>query len=278
MNPFTTARDEHMTRVFIKDVPLSVGDDLIRATLEGKKYKIRGDITRQQLRVGGQLTNCLNGDRIVYIDPPTQPLPRFLAVGNVFRARAFHAGQPERQGTGTVTCSTCLESGHHASTCQNLVKCRSCKQSGHLSHSCPANVSQQRHGNADNGTPISIEKLAGESPADNTPREAGETLRNAARVPQDDDNARVRKVRQTGISDFLRAKDTDAGSASQEQDSRERASDAESASHYSTTHDDGEEQFSSCNSSSSEEEQSPLSPEMIRDTFPSEEYRGLQEL
>ena len=63
------------------------------------KCTVRGEITRQQLRVGGRLTNCLNGDRIVYIDPPSKPLPRFLVihVGSIFRTRAFHAHRPTRE-------------------------------------------------------------------------------------------------------------------------------------------------------------------------------------
>lgn len=266
MNPFTKARDEHMTRVMIKDVPLSVGDDLIRATLEGMKCKIRGEIVRQQLRVNGQLTNCLNGDRVAYIDPPSQPLPRFLVIANVFRARAFHVGQPdERQETRTVICSRCLERGHHASTCSNPVKCRTCKGTGHLSHSCPGNTSQQSHGNADNRAPPPTKDPADESPANNTPlHESSAPLRNVARGSQDDvgKSTAGRKTRQIDISDFLRSKDTVAAASSAQQlkETHQRASDVDGASYYSTTHD-GEDDFTSCCSISSDEEHSPLSPE-----------------
>ena len=132
-NPYTQARNEHLTRITIKDVPLSVGDELIKQSLEKLKCNIRGDIIRQKLRVNGQLINCLNGDRVCYIDPQSQPLPRSITIANLFRARLFHIGQPERP----TSCSKCLETGHFTSQCVNAVKCRSCKKAGHVSANCP---------------------------------------------------------------------------------------------------------------------------------------------
>lgn len=132
INPFTKTNNEELTRVTIKDIPLSVGDDLLKASLEKLKCKVKGQIIRQKLRVNGQLVNCLNGDRVCYIEPPSQPLPRMLNVANIFRGRAFHTGQPEQ----VKNCSKCLETGHHTSQCTNEVKCRICKNSGHKSTSC----------------------------------------------------------------------------------------------------------------------------------------------
>ena len=261
VNPYTKTKDEHMTRVLIKDVPLSVGDDQIKATLQTMKYTVRGDITRQQLRVGGKLTSCLNGDRIVYIDPPSQPLPRFLVISNVFRARAFHAGQPEKRDSVIVTCSKCLESGHHASTCQNEVKCRSCKQSGHYSYTCNATSATSQI--VDNGAAQPTDTPANDSSASPTGQAADnaqrETLRKTEGDPQKDVSTRVRIPRQVDISDFLKSCRVN-GAAAAPQDLRQGVSDPESISQYSTTRDD-EDAFSSCCPSSSEGEQSPLSPE-----------------
>ena len=67
-NPFTQAKNEHLTRVTIKDVPLSVNDELISLTLARMKCQIRGEIMRQKLRVYGHLISCLNGDRVCYIE------------------------------------------------------------------------------------------------------------------------------------------------------------------------------------------------------------------
>ena len=139
LNPFTKSRDENLTRVVIKDIPLSFSDDAIRAQLQAMKYEIQGDIYRQKLRVNGQLINCLNGDRMLYISPPTQPLPRKLLFGNLFMARIYHPGQPEHTGGGQVTCSRCLEFGHHVSRCSNDVRCQVCKQTGHMKNECPEN-------------------------------------------------------------------------------------------------------------------------------------------
>ena len=51
LNPFTKSRNENLTRVSIKDIPLSVNDDVIRTTLQAMKCDIHGDIYRQKLRV-----------------------------------------------------------------------------------------------------------------------------------------------------------------------------------------------------------------------------------
>ena len=53
VNPFTRSKDENLTRVTIKDVPLSVSDEVIRSTIENLKCQIQGDIYRQKLRVTG---------------------------------------------------------------------------------------------------------------------------------------------------------------------------------------------------------------------------------
>ena len=135
-NPYTKSKNEHLTRVLVKDVPLSVGDELIKCTLEIMKCKVRGDVIRQKRRVNNELIDCLNGDRVCYIDPPSQPLPRSIVVANLFRARVFHVGQPE----SVTTCSKCLETGHHASQCRNGVKCKNCRKTGHISSSCPDSV------------------------------------------------------------------------------------------------------------------------------------------
>ena len=58
LNPFTQLRDDNLTRVCVKDVPLSVDDDLIRLELQAMKHEVRGPVHRQKLRVNGQLTSC----------------------------------------------------------------------------------------------------------------------------------------------------------------------------------------------------------------------------
>ena len=134
LNPLSREKEEYLTKLTVKDIPLSVSDELIKAELEAKKYEVKGAIIRQKLRVNGQLINCYNGDRVVYIRPPSQPLPRKFVLANSFVARIFHLGQPKT----VLTCSKCLGSGHHASTCNAEVRCRKCKESGHVQSSCTA--------------------------------------------------------------------------------------------------------------------------------------------
>lgn len=146
-NPYTKSANEHLTRITIKDIPLSVSDELLKSTLNRMKYQVRGDVIRQKLRVNGELIDCFNGDRVCYIDPPSQPLPRMIVFANLFRARVFHVGQPER----VTTCSRCLENGHHVSQCGNSVKCKNCHKVGHISSACPDSVNTAAPGNAQAG-------------------------------------------------------------------------------------------------------------------------------
>ena len=138
-NPFTRSHDENLTRVVIKDVPLSVSDDMIRHEIQSMKHEIKGDIIRQKLRVNGQLTNCLNGDRVLFISPPSQPIPRKIVIGKIFRARVYHDGQPT-PNVRIPTCSRCLETGHHVSQCNNALKCQLCRKEGHMKSGCPGNA------------------------------------------------------------------------------------------------------------------------------------------
>ena len=190
LNPFTQSREENLTRVVIKDIPLSVSDDLIRLELQTMKQDIKGDIIRQKLRVTGQLINCLNGDRVLYITPPSQPIPRKITIGNIFRTRVYHNGQPTTN-TGTPTCSRCLEKGHHVSQCNNAVKCQTCRKDGHVRSECPEG---NRH-TARGATQAADSQLP--KPRD-TPDEPNRDGRND-RSNESRDSGR----RQTSLADFL---------------------------------------------------------------------------
>ena len=134
-NPFLTNGNENNLRLFIKDVPLSVHESLIIAELEKLKYKVVGPVIYQKLRVDGQLTDCLTGDRVVYIQQPSKALPRIMTFG-LFKARIFHFGQFASSNQASVVCSRCLNEGHHRSQCNSPVVCRRCKQPGHLQLQC----------------------------------------------------------------------------------------------------------------------------------------------
>ena len=114
--------------------------------------KIYGSVMYPKLRVDGKLTQCLTGDRVVYIDPPSQPLPRFIRFQN-FRARVFHHGQPNSEAS--ITCSRCLQTGHHRSKCANQLVCRSCRKTGHLQNACPAAIGEKQRFEPTTPTPAS---------------------------------------------------------------------------------------------------------------------------
>ena len=215
-NPFTKSHNEELTRVTVKDIPLSVGDELIKNELEKMKCKIQGEIIRQKLRVNGQLVNCLNGDRVCYIEPPSQPLARMFTVANIFRGRIFHPGQPEQ----VRNCSKCLETGHHASQCNREVKCKTCKRFGHKSGSCPES-GNDLHNSATkeviNNTPVQTAERMPDGQCQQHP----ETTRpshapsSVATHPDEDVSARTKAQRQSDISYFLRTNRASASTQSQ---------------------------------------------------------------
>ena len=143
-NPFLS-RNESSTamKVIIKDIPLSVSDQVIVDEIEKKKVQIMSKVQRRKLRVNGLLTECYTGDRMLFVEPPAQPLPRVMNMGS-FKARVFHDGQDK----GPTHCSRCLAQGHHASTCVKPIVCRKCLQPGHKSFDC-----DQQQAEKDDHTP-----------------------------------------------------------------------------------------------------------------------------
>ena len=128
----------------MKDIPLSVDNSVIVDELEKRKYKVSGKVMLPKLRVDGQLTNCLTGDRVIYIERPTQSVPRLISFG-VFRGKVFHANQTPKDQT-IVMCSNCLNKGHHRSACTSQVVCRFCKKEGHYQRDCSTSVPENEEG------------------------------------------------------------------------------------------------------------------------------------
>ena len=263
-NPFTKAKSDHLTKLTIKDIPLSVSDELITTAIQKLKGNIRGDMLRQKLRVSGQLTNCLNGDRVCYIDPPTQPLPRQIIVANLFRARLFHIGQPEQ----TSTCTKCLETGHVAFQCKNAVKCRSCKQTGHVSSSCTlqAQITDElrtARSNTETHHVIPTQKASTDSAAttsSNTDHnilsaDTSSSTSRPARGNKGEANQPRKPIRQVDISDFLRQPIAIAKSATVNETTKVQHDESNGAESDDDTSSDGSD------SASDDTEASTLSPE-----------------
>ena len=140
-NPYLPHDSENTLRVLIKDIPLSVHESIILDEFESKNLKVKGPMMYPKLRVDGKLTQCLTGDRVLYVEPPTQPIPRFVRFHS-FKARVFHAGQPDAQSE--VVCSHCLQAGHHRSRCNNEMVCRLCRNVGHMQSKCPTAAATER--------------------------------------------------------------------------------------------------------------------------------------
>ena len=139
-NPFIPGGNENLLRLTVKDIPLSVDNSVIVDEIEQRKYKVSGRVMLPKLRVDGQLTNCLTGDRVIYIQRPAQPVPRNMTFG-IFRGRVFHANQIPKDHT-SVVCSNCLIKGHHRSSCTSQVVCRFCKKKGHYQRDCTTPIAR----------------------------------------------------------------------------------------------------------------------------------------
>ena len=246
-------------RLTVKDVPLSVIDKLIVREIEGWTYTVRGKVIRQRLRVNVQLTNCLNGDRAVYIDPPRQPLPVHVSIAS-FKARIFHHGQVTE--ASLTTCSRCLVTGHHASTCSKPFVCKDCRQPGHRAFECTVRkgdsegVTQSHQGESmpaprvSRPTPI-IENtiITATTDSEGSGSRARHVTREQATRPKSDVNSR----RQQNIKEMWST--SHAGSPKDSESSSDNdGSDIPSDQWSDTPGDTGR---ASCNNSKAEQERKP---------------------
>ena len=130
-NPFIVIdnkgeREIPATRLTIGNLPLSSSNEEISKYVSKlPSVNVRSSLMEERARDdSGKLTHWKTGRRFVYIDIPSQPLPKTLRMGS-FSATLYHKEQK------IVTCSKCLVTGHHASVFTEPVKCRQCLQSGH---------------------------------------------------------------------------------------------------------------------------------------------------
>jgi len=126
---------ENTTRVRIKDIPLSVHDDIITRALILKGLDVIST-TREKLRFRGKLTNCDTGDRLCLVKASTlnAPLAKFMAFGH-FTGRVVHPGQ-NKDESRSVKCRKCLQDGHKAADCTGDWVCLDCGKPGHKRGQC----------------------------------------------------------------------------------------------------------------------------------------------
>ena len=115
-------------RITIKDLPMNVNDDTIIKELQKMQVQVRSVImARTRHPETKELTNWLNGDRLVYASKIEDPIPRKIAIGG-FMTRIYHNGQNTFK-----SCTRCLSLEHTMTSCDKSDSyCYLCKTNGHL--------------------------------------------------------------------------------------------------------------------------------------------------
>lgn len=131
-NPFRTGArdpDQQLTKLTIKDMPLSKGNTAIKRYLEGKGIKVTRNVEYAKARdpETHQLSEWLNGDRICFADTFNPPLPRSIFIGDT-KVRIFHDGQ---ESPTEKLCTNCFSTEHFRGRCTNAACCNRCRKPGH---------------------------------------------------------------------------------------------------------------------------------------------------
>ncbi|XP_062569142.1 uncharacterized protein LOC134231225 [Saccostrea cucullata] len=142
-NPYSaglTDPEDPVLKVTICGIPLSVDDSAIHDMLKKLGVHPKSEIKFEKIRnpTTNKMTNVLNGNRFLYIEPLEQnkALPRFSYCAGL-RCKIFHRGQNFEKPP--ITCTNCWETGHSFKLCQNNPRCSACKDAGHKPGSdlCP---------------------------------------------------------------------------------------------------------------------------------------------
>ena len=120
--------DQSVMKVTIKDLPLSKGNKGIEQYLITQGIKLRGKVEFAKARnENNELTDWLNGERIVFVDSFDDPLPRKTWIGDT-SVRIFHRDQPS---PSNKYCTNCHQDGHYRKQCTSEPCCIVCKGKNH---------------------------------------------------------------------------------------------------------------------------------------------------
>jgi ribA/ribD-fused uncharacterized protein len=160
-NPLRTGAnspDDQLIRITLKDLPLSVSNQVIENYLKQTGIEIvkSPEYARARDPDTHQLTSWFNGDRVMFTRELRSPMPRFIQLAS-FTCRVFHDGQI----TKPVLCTNCFKTDHTKSKCTNPASCKACKKPGHQpgDESCDAFI--QKH------TKVSVISNSTEDPLSN---------------------------------------------------------------------------------------------------------------
>lgn len=132
-NPFRAgldSPDDSVTKITVKDLPISYGHDEIKRYMEAKGVKIRNiNYAKARNPQTKELSRFYNGDRIIFADKLKTPLPRLEEIVGQ-KIRIFHDGQDVTNRE--KLCTRCYETDHTKSQCKKPeMWCRLCKTAGH---------------------------------------------------------------------------------------------------------------------------------------------------
>ena len=206
-NPYVPDRSDQL-RVRVKNIPLSADDSIIVKTLQDYGCVLLEPPSREKLRVDGKLTNCETGDRIVFVKPLKEPLPKLMRIG-LFRASVFHVGQ----GSKAQTCGKCLQEGHRTDECVNDWVCKQCKTTGHKSDACPIDIQMpvDRDQRSENQPTVSnmTEIIAEQMPEDKTETGQREITKKESRRKKKGKKQKARKNGSKPIESYFKSASKD---------------------------------------------------------------------
>ena len=127
-----TGPNDKVLKITICGLPLSVDDSAVSDMLRDFNVNIKSAIKYENIRdpITHRMTNVLNGNRFLYIDPLPQgkSLPRIATCAKL-KCRIYHQNQV--QSDPNLKCYNCWETGHRKQQCKNEKVCRVCREPGH---------------------------------------------------------------------------------------------------------------------------------------------------
>ena len=120
--------DQSVIKITINDMPLSKGNKSIEQYLITQGLKLRGKVEYAKARnENNELTDWLNGDRMIFVDKFEEPLPQRTWIGDT-SVRIFHRDQPTNN---RMYRTNCHQDGHYKKQCKSDPCCVVCKAKNH---------------------------------------------------------------------------------------------------------------------------------------------------
>ena len=120
--------EQNILKITVKDLPLSKTNKGLEDYLISQGLTLKSKIEYVKARdENNQLTDWLNGDRCVFVERFSDPLPRKTWIGDS-SVRIFYKDQPANQ---QKRCTNCHKDGHYKKECTSDPCCIVCKDTSH---------------------------------------------------------------------------------------------------------------------------------------------------